>query len=381
MIDTFGISMFCIFTAIIIFCVYKGFNLGKKEKGLSQPAGEIKNPDEFWLKTKKEVEKDLLQSLLPNDDSILKLQDGLSNKESMLIRGEKIIIERVTSSLNSVFVSVFLHRDFMGIYRIDLGIEIDCWDDEVYYMTADKTKMYSSSSSNRSRYGYCSNTDNYRTLLSHWMTWLSEKISEDSNFTILYSPWDIFRDREKRIDEIVFCSAGAYVNKFSVKGTPADVYKQLLSFTEEMKTQLEKEYIDSVGFFSRKISDYLSETVLKNITVKELKGESIIDLTQSQDFVGNAILELDKNDFILKLKLKKPEVDLDGDKLLIYVKENLMHFFSDYGKPVEIVEEETNYALQVWNGCIIGDNPHNLATEGHFYFALRVKEIDGDLHS
>ncbi|WP_107333944.1 hypothetical protein [Klebsiella pneumoniae] len=379
MIDTFGISMFCIFIAIIIFCVYKGFNPGKNKKDPSQPAREIENPDEFWLEAKKEAEKELLQSLIPNDEILKNLQEGLSRKENMLIRGENIAIGSVRSSLNSV--SVFLHRDFMGIYRIWLGIEIHCWDDEVRYMAEDKTKMYGFSSSNRSRYGYCSNTDNHRTLLRGWMTWLSEKISEDSSFTILYSPWDIFRDREKRIDEIVFCSAGAYVNKFSVKGTPADVYKQLLSFSEEMKTKLEKEYIDSIGFFSRKISDYLSETVLKNITVKELKGESIIDLTQSQDFVGNAILELDKNDFVLKLKLKKPGVDLDGDKLLVYVKENLFNFFSDYGKPVEIIEEESNYDLQIWNGCIKEGNPHNLVTEGHFYFVLRVKEIGEDLHS
>lgn len=379
MFDTFGIFMFCILSAIVLFCVYKGFNPGKKNEEPSQPAGEIKNPDEFWLKAKKEVEKDLLQSLLPNEESLKNLQEGLSRKESMLVRGENIVIARVKTSLNSV--SVFLHRDFMGIYRISLGIKIAGWDDEVHCMAEDKTKMYGFSSINRSLYGYCSHTDNFRTLLRGWMMWLSEKLSGDQSFTILYSPWDIFRDREKGIDEIVLCSAGAYVNKFSVKGTPAVVYKQLLSFSEEMKTQLEKEYIDSIGFFSRKISDYISETVLENITVKELKGESIIDLTQGQDFVVGAVLELEKNDFILKLKLKKPEVVLDGDKLLVYVKENLLHFFSDYGKPVEIIEEESNYDLQVWDGCIIEGNPHNLATEGHFYFVLRVKEIDGDLHS
>ncbi|QQV92070.1 hypothetical protein MOC16_gp145 [Klebsiella phage vB_KpM_FBKp24] len=379
MIDTFGISMFCIFTAILLFCVYKGFNHGKKEKGPSRPAAEIENPDEYWLKTKKEVEKDLIQSLLPGDETLKNLQGELSRKESMLVRGENTVIARVSSSLNSV--SVFLHRDFMGIYRIAPAVEIDDWDDEVRCLTEAKTKMYGFSSSSRSQYGYCSHTDNRKTLLRGWMMWLSEKLSEDRSFTILYSPWDIFRDREKRIDEIVLCSAGAYVNKFSVKGTPADVYKQLLSFSEEMKTQLEKEYIDSIGFFSRKISDYISETVLKNITVKELKGKSTIDLTQGQDFVANAVLELDKNDFILKLKLKKPGVDLDGDKLLIYVKENLFNFFSDYGKPVEIIEKESNYDLQIWNGCTIEGNPHNLATEGHFYFVLRVKEIGEDLHS
>lgn len=366
-------------SGVVLFCVYLNLNGSKKEKPPSQPEREIENPDEYWMEAKKEVEKELLQSLLPNDEILKNLQEGLSRKESMLIKGENIAIGSVRSSLNSV--SVFLHRDFMGIYRIGLSIEIHCWDDEVHYMAENKTKMYGFSSSNISRYGYCSNTDSHRTLLRGWMTWLSEKISDDRNFTILYSPWDIFRDRENRIDEIVFCSTGAYVNKFSVKGTPADVYKQLLSFSEEMKTKLEKEYIDSIGFFSRKISDYLSETVLKNITVKELKGESIIDLTQGQDFVGNAILELDKNDFILKLKLKKPEVELDGDKLLVYVKENLFNFFSNYGKPVEIIEEESNNDLQVWNGCIKEGNPHSLVTERHFYFVLRVKEIDGNLHS
>lgn len=382
MFDLFTVFWFCLLSALLGGIAYAGIKKGKKEKKPSQLADEIKNPDEYWLETKKEVEKDLIQSLLPSDESLLHLQEGLSRKENMLVRGENTRIICVKTSLNHVSVS--LYRDFMGIYRIKLGIDIDCWEDEVYRMTENKTGMYGFASSSRSRYGYYSHTDNHKTLLRGWMMWLSEKLSEDCNFKILYSPWDIFRDRNKRDDEIIFCSAEAYVNKFSVKGKPSDVYQQLLSFTEEMKNQLEKEYIDSIGFFSRKISDYISETILKNITIKELKGESIIDLRQSQLFVIQAILELDKNDFVLKLRLEKPEVVFDPEVLLGHVEDNLLNFFSDYGKPVEIINESQTLEVAVWNGKTEGgESPSDVKAvfDTEYSFTLRVKEIGEDLHS
>lgn len=378
MIDTFGISMFCIFTAIIIFCVYKGFNPGKKEKEPEQVPSKNEDAEKFWKETKEEVEKELLQLLLPNDEAVLSLQRGLLEKESILVRGESAELFRAKTTLSSVTAEI--SRDFMGIWRIVLNVDINDWEDEVICRTESKTGLrgYRTKCYDYEYRPYSQNV-NGGTLTYNWATWLEERLSKNHGFNILSSTWDIFNDREKRCNEIVFCEPDAFVNKFSVKGKPAEVYKQLLSFTEEMKTQLEKEYIDTVGFFSRKISDYISEKLLMEITVKELKGKSTIDLTQDQRFVTVAFLELDKNDFILKLRLKKPEVSLDLEVLHCYVKENLLNFFSDYGKPVEVIEEIPSTQIEVWNGRMA--SKYEPIMENEYSFTLRVKEIDGDLHS
>lgn len=378
MFDTFTVFWFCLLSAVLGIIIYRALKKDKtaEESILPKLDGDEQKKD--YLDAIKETNGKLISLFLPNDTDSVKFQEMLLDKDKLLVCGENRTVYFRDGYANTI--RLHFSREFLGVWRIYVTVHLFDWHVQLQSMVKKEVEFQEYLERDISRYLESISVP-HNGLNFAWVNWIKEQLTTGLGYTLLHSAWDVFEEREISNHEIVFCDPNNPINQFLAEGNPAEVYRQTLSFTNTILSQLEKEYITSTAFFSRKISDYISASLLKNITVTELKGKSIINLDGGQHYVKDAVLELDKNDFILKLKLKKPEVELDGDKLLIYVKENLLHFFSDYGKPVEIIEEETDYELQIWNGCIKGDNPGYLATEGHFYFVLRVKEIDGDLHS
>lgn len=379
MFDTFTVFWFCLLSAVLGIMIYRALKKDKSTKEGDLPPFADEEQKKDYFDVIRETNGKQIALFLPNDEDIVKFREMLLDKDKVLVCGENRTVYFRDGYANTI--RLHLSRDFLGVWRIYVTIHLFDWHCQLQSMVR-KEVEFPEYLSEREIDRYIESIPGpHNGINVAWVNWIKEQLTTELGYNLLHSTWDVFEEREISDHEIVFCDLNNPINQFLAEGNPAEVYRQTLSFTNAILSHLEKEYIASAAFFSRKISDYISASLLKNITVTELKGKSIINLDMGQHYVKGAVLELDKNDFILKLKLKKPEVELDGDKLLIYVKENLLHFFSDYGKTVEIIEEESNHDMQIWNGCIIGDNPHNFATEGHFYFVLRVKEIDGDLHS
>lgn len=395
MIDSFGLFMLSVLGVIFIFCVYQLSNPGKKEKESAkdnnhEPKIDDHLPnDDFWIERIKTTQEEMIELFMPDEESLVLLRRALSENKDLLILARKEDINlktREDARSQCVDLTFSLGRDFMGVYRITVNTFIEFWRGQVI-----RNAVRSVPKSDRvdfdkmeSKYGYLINDVGRLNIEKHWTDWLSKTLSGDLGYVILNSSWDIFSPAARGENEVTFCSPESIINQFNVSGSPSDVYHQLINYTGEMKRYLEKEYIESVGFFSQKISHYISETVLSNISVLELKGQSIIKLDANQSFVRRAVLSLDKNDFILDLKLFKPEVELDEKKLEEYVTANLLSFFSDYGKEVEIINETTsNTDLIPYDSYDYERDRRrvlNQSVEFCYSFIMRIKEKDENVH-
>lgn len=358
-----------------------------KNKGKSSLSYSV--IDDNLVKEKvNEIQEEMAKQLYPGEESLTLLRELLSGSQNMLVQTTKegILLRNKADSIfpeNSVKFS--LTRDFMGLWRITVEIPMFGWEweDAIRFQVTQSFPGLNGSDI-RTIIRSSINDQNSSAIEWHWKKWITDTLSNDLGYVTLNSPWDIFSSRDEKSEEIIFCLPDADVNKFSAKGKPVEVYHQLLSFTNEMKRKLEKEYVDSIGFFSRKISDYLSETTLQNISVMELKGQSIIDLTMDQSFVLDASLTLDKNDFVLNLRLTIPEVELDITRLIERLEVNLRGFFSDYGKDVEIFDESFLSTGLIPNVTDSLDRDH-LRRFGRkisycYSFIMRIKEKDGNVH-